>query len=167
VRRVTGRAYGKEVDRRILRPLRLRSTEVPGTDVTIDGPHAHGYEPIERNGEIVPLDFTHLNPSMVYSAGEIVSTTADLNLFYRSLLSGRLLRRTQLAEMLANPVGELSYGLGITSSRCPAARRCGGTPAASSGTSVIRSPHRTPRPSSPARSTRGSGTSGRPCSTWC
>jgi len=61
----------------------------------------------------VPLDFTDLNPSMAYSAGEIVSTTADLNLFYRSLLSGRLLRRTQLAEMLANPVGELGYGLGI------------------------------------------------------
>ncbi|GAA2717133.1 serine hydrolase domain-containing protein [Actinoplanes palleronii] len=113
VRRVTGHAYGKEVDRRILRPLRLRGTEVPGTDPTIDGPHAHGYEPIEQDGVVVPLDFTDLNPSMAYSAGEIVSSTADLNLFYRSLLGGRLLRRAQLAEMLANPVGELNYGLGI------------------------------------------------------
>ncbi|MEU4561791.1 serine hydrolase domain-containing protein [Actinoplanes sp. NPDC023936] len=113
VRKVTGRAYGREVDRRILRPLRLRGTEVPGTDVTIDGPHAHGYEPIERDGEIVPLDFTDLNPSMAQSAGEMVSTTADLNRFYRALLGGRLLRRPQLTEMLANPVGEAAYGLGI------------------------------------------------------
>ncbi|MBB2940667.1 D-alanyl-D-alanine carboxypeptidase [Actinoplanes lutulentus] len=113
VRRVTGRPYAKEVERRILRPLRLTGTEVPGTDTTIDGPHAHGYEPIEQNGEIVPLDFTDLNPSMAYAAGEIVSTTADLNRFFRSLLGGRLLRRPQLAEMLANPVGEIGYGLGI------------------------------------------------------
>ncbi|MEU4690641.1 serine hydrolase domain-containing protein [Actinoplanes sp. NPDC023714] len=113
VRRATGRPYAKEVDRRILAPLRLHGTEVPGTDITIDGPHAHGYEGIERDGAIVPLDFTDLNPSMAGSAGEIVSTTADLNRFYRSLLGGRLLRRPQLAAMLANPAGELGYGLGI------------------------------------------------------
>ena len=113
VRRATGRPYAQAVDRRILDPLRLRGTEVPGTDTTIDGPHAHGYEGIERDGEIVPLDFTDLNPSMAGSAGEIVSTTADLNRFYRSLLSGRLLRRPQLAAMLANPAGEIGYGLGI------------------------------------------------------
>jgi D-alanyl-D-alanine carboxypeptidase len=112
VRKVTGRAYGREVARRILQPLGLHGTEVPGTDTTIDGPHAHGYEPIEQNGEPVPLDFTDLNPSMAYSAGEIVSTTADLNRFYRTLLSGRLLRRAQLTEMLT-PVGEIGYGLGI------------------------------------------------------
>ncbi|MFC4070379.1 serine hydrolase domain-containing protein [Actinoplanes subglobosus] len=118
IRKVTGRAYGKEVDRRILRPLGLRGTEVPGTDVTIDGPHAHGYEPIEQDGEIVPLDFTDLNPSMAWSAGEIVSTTADLNRFYRALLSGRLLRRAQLAEMLT-PFGDSGYGLGIFQEQLP------------------------------------------------
>jgi D-alanyl-D-alanine carboxypeptidase len=121
VRKVTGRAYGREVDRRILQPLRLHGTEVPGTDTTIDGPHAHGYEPIEQNGEPVPLDFTDLNPSMAYSAGEIVSTTADLNRFYRTLLSGRLLRRAQLTEMLT-PVGELGYGLGIYQQELPGGR---------------------------------------------
>jgi D-alanyl-D-alanine carboxypeptidase len=117
VRRVTGHAYGTEVTRRILRPLGLRGTEVPGPDVTIDGPHAHGYEPIERDGELVPVDFTDLNPSMAYSAGEIVSTTADLNRFYRSLLSGRLLRRAQLSEMLGSPVD--GYGLGIFQQELP------------------------------------------------
>ncbi|MEU4163489.1 serine hydrolase domain-containing protein [Actinoplanes sp. NPDC026670] len=118
IRKVTGRAYGEEVDKRILRPLRLHGTEVPGTDVTIDGPHAHGYEPVEQNGRPVPLDFTDLNPSMAYSAGEIVSTTADLNRFYRALLGGRLLRRRELTEMLT-PVGELGYGLGIYQESLP------------------------------------------------
>lgn len=121
IRKVTGRAYGKEVDRRILRPLGLRGTEVPGTDVTIDGPHAHGYEPIEQDGAIVPLDFTDLNPSMAYSAGEIVSTTADLNRFYRALLGGRLLRRAQLAEMLT-PFADAGYGLGIFQEQLPGGR---------------------------------------------
>lgn len=122
IRRITGRAYGKEVERRVLRPLGLRGTEVPGTDPTIDGPHAHGYVPVERDGEPVPVDFTDLNPSLAYSAGEIVSTTADLNLFYRSLLRGRLLHRPQLAEMLANPVGELNYALGIYQEPLPDGR---------------------------------------------
>lgn len=113
VRRVTGRPYAAEVARRILRPLRLHGTELPGTDVAIRGPHAHGYLPIERDGEVEPLDFTELNPSMAEAAGELISTTADLNRFYRCLLGGRLLRRAQLTEMLADPAGELNYSLGI------------------------------------------------------
>ena len=119
VRRVTGRPYAAEVAKRILRPLRLHGTELPGTDIAIHGPHAHGYEPIERNGEVVPVDFTEINPSMAYSAGELISTTADLNTFYRCLLSGRLLRRAQLAEMLGHPTGELNYGLGIYQEQLP------------------------------------------------
>ncbi|SFE87403.1 D-alanyl-D-alanine carboxypeptidase [Actinoplanes philippinensis] len=121
IRKVTGRAYGREVADRILRPLHLYGTEVPGADATIDGPHAHGYEPVPQDGGPVPLDFTDLNPSMAYSAGEIVSTTADLNRFYRSLLSGGLLRRAQLAEMLT-PVGDLNYGLGIYQEQLPGGR---------------------------------------------
>ncbi|GGN94610.1 serine hydrolase [Actinoplanes lobatus] len=113
IQKITKHAYARAVGNRILRPLRLHGTEVPGTDATIDGPHAHGYEPIEQDGEIVPLDFTDLNPSMAYAAGEIVSTTADLNRFYRALLGGRLLRPAQLTEMLGNPAGEIGYGLGI------------------------------------------------------
>lgn len=119
VRRVTGRPYATEVARRILRPLRLSGTELPGTDIAIHGPHAHGYEPIERDGEVVPVDFTEINPSMAHSAGELIATTADLNRFYRCLLSGRLLRRAQLAEMLGSPAGELNYGLGIYQDQLP------------------------------------------------
>jgi D-alanyl-D-alanine carboxypeptidase len=113
VRRVTGRPYAAQVAARVLRPLRLYGTELPGTDIAIHGPHAHGYEPLAQDGEVVPVDFTELNPSMAYSAGEIVSTTADLNRFYRCLLRGRLLPAAQLAEMLGHPTGDLNYGLGI------------------------------------------------------
>jgi D-alanyl-D-alanine carboxypeptidase len=113
VRQVTGHPYAAEVTKRILRPLRLHGTELPGTDIAIHGPHAHGYEPLPQDGEIVPVDFTELNPSMAYAAGEIISTTADLNRFYRCLLGGQLLRPAQLAEMLSHPTGDLNYGLGI------------------------------------------------------
>ena len=45
IKRVTGRSYGKEIERRIIRPLRLRGTEMPGTSPWIHGPHPHGYVP--------------------------------------------------------------------------------------------------------------------------
>ena len=38
VEAVTGRSYGKEIERRIIRPLRLRGTEMPGTSPRIRGP---------------------------------------------------------------------------------------------------------------------------------
>jgi D-alanyl-D-alanine carboxypeptidase len=43
IERVTGRPYGTEVASRILRPLGLRHTEVPGTRTRLPEPHAHGY----------------------------------------------------------------------------------------------------------------------------
>ena len=48
VEKVTGRSYGKEIERRIIRPLRLPGTSMPGTSPWIRGPHPHGYVPTQR-----------------------------------------------------------------------------------------------------------------------
>jgi D-alanyl-D-alanine carboxypeptidase len=112
IEQVTGRRYGAEVARRILRPLALHQTEVPGTAPNIPGPHPHGYVPVQQNGQTVPLDITLINPSAAWSAGEIISTTTDLNRFYRAQLRGRLLPAAQLRDMLT-PTGPIDYGLGI------------------------------------------------------
>jgi D-alanyl-D-alanine carboxypeptidase len=112
IERVTGRSYGAEVTRRIVQPLGLRGTRVPGTSPEINGPHAHGYELLQP-GDLQPVDITGINPSVAGAAGEMISTTADLNRFLRALLGGRLLRPTQLDQMLANPVDPEQYGLGI------------------------------------------------------
>ena len=112
VERATGRPYGHQVARRILRPLGLRDTTIPGTALSIPGPNAHGYLPVEHDGQVDPLDITRLNPSVAWAAGEIISTTRDLNRFYGALLRGRLLRHAELRAMLS-PHPETGYGFGI------------------------------------------------------
>jgi D-alanyl-D-alanine carboxypeptidase len=96
VEKVTGHSYRSEVSRRILRPLGLRGTYFEGADPEIRGPHMHAYVPW-TDGEL--RDFTHYNMSWAWAAGEIVSTAHDLNVFYRALLTGRLLAPPLLAQL--------------------------------------------------------------------
>lgn len=109
----TGRSYATEVEDRILRPLKLQQTLVPGDDVTLPEPHAHGYMPVD--GELV--DMTELNASQAWSAGGIVSTATDLNHFYAALLTGDLLRPAELQALQTTVPTEADFhtgGLGIS-----------------------------------------------------
>lgn len=112
IERVTGRPYATEVGERILRPLGLRHTRLPGASPEVHGPHAHAYVPVTRGGRVVPVDVTRFNPTMAGAAGEIVSTTADVNRFYRALFQGRLLPPGLLKEM-KDPGTTGGYGLGL------------------------------------------------------
>lgn len=113
VERVTGRSYGEEIERRVIRPLRLRGTSLPGTSPRIHGPHPHGYVPIQRDGEVRLVDYTRMNPSVMGAGGEMISTAEDLNRFFAALLGGRLLPGRLLAEMTTPGVPERGYGLGL------------------------------------------------------
>jgi D-alanyl-D-alanine carboxypeptidase len=126
IKRVTGRDYSSEVERRILRPLRLGNTEVPGNTPFIKGPHAHGYEPALRNGVVEPVDITVFNPSIAWAAGELTSTTTDLNRFYGALMRGRLLNPSLLAEMRTS-FADADYGLGLETFQLPCTRLWGHT----------------------------------------
>jgi D-alanyl-D-alanine carboxypeptidase len=106
IKRVTGRSWRQEVRRRIIEPLGLRHTYAPGTSPYIPAPHAVGYERFPGDGATEddpkygdPIDATLLNPSWGGSAGAIISTTGDGDRFLRALVSGRVLRPAQLAEM--------------------------------------------------------------------
>ncbi|MEV0896083.1 serine hydrolase domain-containing protein [Actinoplanes sp. NPDC049802] len=111
VERVTGNSYGAEIRRRILRPLGMRHTRVPGTDPHLDGPHPHGYVPVA--GE--PVDVTVYNPSLSGAAGEMTSTAADLNTFLSALIRGRLLAPDEQRAMLTahGTPRDYEYGLGV------------------------------------------------------
>lgn len=109
----TGHTYSEEVERRILRPSRLRDTTVPGTFPRIRGPHPHGYVPIEEDGERRLVDYTEMNPSVMGAGGEMISTTRDLNRFFGDLLAGRLLPTGLLEEMKKPGVAGSRYGLGL------------------------------------------------------
>ena len=100
VEKATGTPSAEQVRRRIIRPLGLRNTSLPGTFPFLIGPHLHGYLPVAVDGQPPrPVDITARNPSIMGSAGEMVSTTADLNRFFDALFGGDLLPPAELAEM--------------------------------------------------------------------
>ncbi|MFI9010074.1 serine hydrolase domain-containing protein [Actinosynnema sp. NPDC053489] len=115
VEEVTGRPYREAVAQRVLRPLGLRSTFLPGTRTDVPGPHAHGY--VRAGGQVV--DITELNPSVASAAGEMISTTADLDRFLDALLAGRLLRPAQQAELTSTTPISNGYGLGVEATQLP------------------------------------------------
>lgn len=114
VEKATGRSYAEEVKRRIIRPLHLRGTYLPGTSPHIRLPHPHGYVPIGPEGEKPSLvDYTEMNPSVFGAGGELISTAKDLNRFVSALLGGRLLPDRLLDEMKTPGTDSKPYGLGL------------------------------------------------------
>ncbi|MFJ7495885.1 serine hydrolase domain-containing protein [Streptomyces sp. NPDC097727] len=123
IHKVTGRSWAREVKDRIIRPLDLRDTSMPGVFPSILGPHAQGYAAF---GTDTGIDVTKLNSSMAVGSGSIISTARDLNRFYAALLGGRLLARAQLDEMTTTkyaPELGVRYGLGLAEIPLP----CGGS----------------------------------------
>ncbi|WP_338399814.1 serine hydrolase domain-containing protein [Streptomyces caatingaensis] len=122
VEKVTGHSYADEIRRRVLRPLDLRNTTLPGTSPRMPDPHGRGYSKLRTDGRDARIhDTTELNPSWGWAAGEMISTTGDLTRFYEALLGGRLLPPHQQRELLTTvPAGQAgigSYGLGIARAR--------------------------------------------------
>ncbi|MFB6888158.1 serine hydrolase domain-containing protein [Kitasatospora sp. NPDC056327] len=110
---LTGRPWAEEMRRRILDPLGLRDTLVPGGSVDLPAPHAHGYcRYQDADGTWRVVDVSRQNSSLLTGAGDMVSTTRDLGTFFAALLGGRLLPAPLLAGML-EPHGPLGYGLGL------------------------------------------------------
>ncbi|WP_181140189.1 serine hydrolase [Streptomyces sp. Ru62] len=121
IEEVTGRSYATEINRRIIAPLHLRATSVPGTRVTLPRPSSRAYSTFRIPGGPA-YDVTDLNPSMASSAGEMISDSADLSRFYGALLGGELLPARQLKEMKTTVATEADtprtrYGLGLMNTR--------------------------------------------------
>ncbi|MFE7599003.1 serine hydrolase domain-containing protein [Streptomyces sp. NPDC057494] len=112
VERVTGDSYEHQVERRILRPLGLRDTYLPGRDPEIRGPHNHGYQTMRLDDGSTGLrDVSVWGVTDGWAAGDLVSTTADLERFTRALFKGRVVRGPLLEEMFTLPkVPDLSSG---------------------------------------------------------
>ena len=122
---VTGNSWQAEIEQRILRPLGMRHSVWPSGSTTLPDPHARAYSVFPGSDELV--DTTEI----LDGTENLISTTADMNTFYRALLGGKLLRPTELGEMqrtvdiddrteLLWPGGK--YGLGLVQRPLP----CGG-----------------------------------------
>ncbi|MET7735513.1 serine hydrolase domain-containing protein [Streptomyces sp. NPDC005402] len=106
IERVTGRSYASEVSRLVLRPAGMRDTYFPGTDPRILGPHNRGYQVVKRpDGTTEFLDVTDWNQADRFAAGDMISTTADLERLLTGLLRGRIVPRPQLKEVFRVPPG--------------------------------------------------------------
>lgn len=99
VEKLTGRPYAEVMRDRVIRPLGLRETSVPGNDPDLPAPYAHGY--LAVNGQLV--DMTRMNQSIPWAAGEMISTAGDLDTFLTALFRGRLVPAPQLARMFTVP----------------------------------------------------------------
>ncbi|MFJ5829888.1 serine hydrolase domain-containing protein [Streptomyces sp. NPDC093089] len=118
IEKVTGRPYGKAVENRIVKPLKLRATSVPGTDVTMPNPSSPAYSQLTDEPDAPIHDVSELSPTLAYAAGEMISDSRDLQTFFRALLSGRLLPKAEQRELTTTVSAaridpNLRYGLGL------------------------------------------------------
>ncbi|GAA0228913.1 serine hydrolase domain-containing protein [Cryptosporangium japonicum] len=125
VERVTGRTLPEEITDRIVRPLGLTGTTWPGASPIVPSPSARAYQ------HFSPTQIVDVTEQVPSDPDSIISTTRDLDRFFRALLSGRLLGPAQLAEMQKTvPLDEATghywpggrYGLGLVRRPLP----CGG-----------------------------------------
>ncbi|MGW2839027.1 serine hydrolase domain-containing protein [Streptomyces sp. NPDC001493] len=104
IEKVTGDRYAHQVSARILRPLGLDSTYFPEGGARIRGAHNHGYQLFPAaDGTSELRDVSVWGTADAWAAGDIVSTTADLERFTRALFQGRVVRGPLLEEMFTLP----------------------------------------------------------------
>ncbi|GGS60410.1 serine hydrolase domain-containing protein [Streptomyces violaceus] len=104
IERVTGDSYEDQVAERVLEPLELRDTYYPGANPRIVGPHNHGYQTMRLDDGTVGLrDVSVWGATDAWAAGDIISTTEDLERFTQALFKGRVVRGPLLEEMFALP----------------------------------------------------------------
>ncbi|MFF0742893.1 serine hydrolase domain-containing protein [Streptomyces sp. NPDC004111] len=118
IERATGHSYESQVRARIINPLGLHATSNPGTGIRLPRPSSRSYGKLFAAKPDRIDDVTEINGSQAWGDGDIVSSTGDLNRFYRALLRGRLLPPGALKAMkTVLPVPEdptQAYGLGLT-----------------------------------------------------
>lgn len=118
VQKITEKPLAEEMNRRIFAPIDLQHTYFPEPyDEKISELHPRGY--YRESSDAPPVDITEIDPSWGWAAGQLISTTSDLNQFLYALLDGRLLPAAELDQMrttvhVGGPTG-LEYGLGLTS----------------------------------------------------
>ncbi len=113
IEKITGDSYEHQATIRVLRPAGMRHTSFPGgPDPRLHGPHHRGYQ-LLRDGRLV--DATEWNVSDRWAAGDMISTTADLERLLRALFRGRIVPQPLLdREMFTLPKIEgATYSAGL------------------------------------------------------
>jgi D-alanyl-D-alanine carboxypeptidase len=107
IQNVTGQSYRDYLTQTVITPLGLTDTEIPLMN-QLSGPHMGCYWNIGNW-----IDLTIINPTTYTGWADVVSSTADLNVFYKALRNGQLVNNTSLAKMHTMYPGTFGYGLGL------------------------------------------------------
>ncbi|MEU9605139.1 serine hydrolase domain-containing protein [Streptomyces sp. NPDC048057] len=112
IEKVSGNTYEHEVRQRIIKPLGLRSTTMPGNNSHMPRPSSRAYSRLSADPAATKTyDVTLQNASQTWAEGDIISSAADLNRFFSALLRGKVLPPQQLRAMKTTT--SEGYGLGI------------------------------------------------------
>ncbi|MFD6495346.1 serine hydrolase domain-containing protein [Streptomyces sp. NPDC060188] len=114
IEKLTGHGVGAEYTKRISTPLNLADTVYVHPGATIPGRHANGYLTPDAAGAAL-VDSTRQTASWAQSAGAIISTPHDLDVFLSALLRGKLMSAAQLTQMKkwTQVNTNTAYGLGL------------------------------------------------------
>lgn len=102
--KVTGEPYGEALTKRITSKIGLANTYLATGTIDVSKNEALTYRNLGDGWR--PVAETH--PSMLFSAGAIVSTPHDLCLFIQALFDGKIVSKQSLDQMKAVRNGELS-----------------------------------------------------------
>ena len=104
--KLTGKSYEVAFKDRITSKIGLKDTYVATGNIDINKNEALTY--IHLSGEWKPVPETH--PSILFSAGAVVSTPSDLTKFIQALFDGKIISQESLDQMKTIRDG---YGLGM------------------------------------------------------
>lgn len=105
--KVTGKPYAQNLQERITSPIGLNDTYMATGKIDVNNNEALTY--MRLGSEWKPVPETH--PSILFSAGAIVSTPNDLVKFIQALFDGKIVSAEHLGQMTTIVDGD---GLGIT-----------------------------------------------------
>lgn len=116
IKKVTGNSPRRVIQNKLLRPKGLTETLFPNTSA-MGRPFNRGYYAGD-DGTGVLRDYTFLNPDVPWTAGSMISNTADLlewseTLGRGELLSKGLFKKQREFRQIPNPGLNVWYGLGL------------------------------------------------------
>lgn len=123
IEQITGRHVEDVVQQRIFTRLGMNNSLLPArSSAAIPAPYAHGYmfnctSIAPGAAPVQPCDVTSWNPSWGWTAGSLISTLHDLQIWSKALATGTLISAALQKERLTwsgtNPAMNAQYGLAI------------------------------------------------------
>ena len=120
IEKVTGMSIADVFQERLFGPLGMKDTVFPGTSNAIADPHLRGVT-VQGQDDGKTADATDWNPTEAYTAGEVISTLEDLEIWADALFTGKgilepatqQMRRDSINHTIPPNTATAGYGFGI------------------------------------------------------